>query len=457
MPDPWGVATPPAVDAGTVPPLPDRLADLAALTGRRPLGPDETWTWPGAAELPEVRALAPDGWRPLEPAPLHWCLPAVWPADHRCWVPDRLPRISVASDGDRQWLHPTDPGRGDLTEDLATAASECGLPAPPPGRLWLLRSPWPSLGLDVVLLLVARHREQRDLRDTWVGFTAAARELLTWPEDRIWTWWDGPEHAAALSWRHRGETGEQVADLVRAGLGPTDLATLTRPADPGAGLSREQAVAWCEAVGEVGGAAVERIRDWRAAGLPAEPPRHVSWLLHQITPEELAAWSGTGFAVEDVARLAGLPLEVAVAWRAAGFPAVEVERLLSADPTLTPVEAAAFDAAGVAPGDRVRWVEAGFDAAAARAWTGLDVLPGEARVWRSVGHRPADAARLRAEGAGPLPPGVHVGWSATGGNTRANRRYGVTDPPGTRGRTAGQESRRRPYLPPPDGNSGSDT
>src|SRR5205807_2175361 len=105
-------------------------------------------------------------------------------------------------------------------------------------------------------------------------------------------------------------------------------------------------------------------------------------------------------AVEDVAELVGLPLEVAVGWRAAGFPTVEVEGLLRADRTLAPAEAAAFDAAGIAADDRVRWVAAGFDAADARAWTDLDVLPSEARVWRSVGHRPADCARMRAEDAG---------------------------------------------------------
>jgi hypothetical protein len=292
----------------------------------------------------------------------------------------------------------------------------------------------------VVLLLLGHHQHRNGLPGTWVGLTESARDLLSWPEEQVWDWWDGPEAEAARGWRDRDGTGEAVADLVRAGLGPAELEQLTGPAGSGGGLSREQAVAWCEAVGAAGSTAVAGVREWRAAGLPADPPVRFASLLHQVTPEELAGWFGAGFELDDVAALVGLPLEVAVRWRAAGFGADEVSRLLRADHTLTPAEAARFDAAGIPPDDRVRWVAAGFDAGAARAWTDLDILPDEARVWRSLGRGPADARPLRA--GGPLPPGIRLGWTATGAGARADRSYGVTDPPGTRGHRAARERRR---------------
>jgi hypothetical protein len=432
MVDPWGHALPPATERLPAEPLPRRLAELAELTGRRPLEPGERWVWPAAVELPEVRALATAGWRPLEPAPLYFCLPAVWPAAHRCWVPDRLPRVGMAFDGHRRWLQPAaGHERRDVATQVAEAAAECRLPPPPEGRLWLFRSPWPSLGVGIVLGLLARRCAQRGLRDDCAGITEAARDVLAWSQEQVWDWWNGPNAEAARAWRRHGRIGEAVAGLVRTGLGPAELAALT---DRAAGLTEAQAVGWCDAVGETGAAAVVRIRAWRAIGLPADPPDGLDQVLTGMAPDHVAGWLDAGFDLADVARLRGLPLATAQTWRARGYPPEETRLLLGADPTLTPAEAAAFDAAGIQPAARLRWVAAGFDAADARAWTDLDVLPAEARVWRSVGHGPDDGARLRR--GGPLPPCVQVGWTATGSHDRAHRSYGVTDPPGTRGSAA---------------------
>src|SRR5664279_450333 len=81
MTDPWGIEQPPA-EIGKVAPLPPRLARLAevqatgiALTAEDPYAQES----PGAHELPEVRRLTRDGWRPLHSAPLHCLLPAAWP------------------------------------------------------------------------------------------------------------------------------------------------------------------------------------------------------------------------------------------------------------------------------------------------------------------------------------------------------------------------------------------
>ena len=55
---------------------------------------------PRAEELPEVQALAAEGWRPLHDAPLYRLLPAAWPPGHRTWVPDRLPRVTCVGTTD---------------------------------------------------------------------------------------------------------------------------------------------------------------------------------------------------------------------------------------------------------------------------------------------------------------------------------------------------------------------
>lgn len=104
--DPWGRDTPPAVPAADLPPLPPRLAELAALSGPRELAPGEDLPFASPDELPEVRALAQHGWLALDGAPMWSCLPAVWPVEHRCWVPDRLPPFRKGSDGRRRWVCP---------------------------------------------------------------------------------------------------------------------------------------------------------------------------------------------------------------------------------------------------------------------------------------------------------------------------------------------------------------
>ncbi|MHB1063240.1 MAG: hypothetical protein ACYC1Z_01895 [Georgenia sp.] len=69
--------------------------------------------------------------------------------------------------------------------------------------------------------------------------------------------------------------------------------------------------------------------------------------------------------------------------------------------------------------------------------TDLDILPGEARVCRSMQLGPQEARGRREAGGGPLPDGAAVGWFGYG-DRREDRHYGVVDPPGTRGRLAQQ-------------------
>lgn len=144
--------------------------------------------------------------------------------------------------------------------------------------------------------------------------------------------------------------------------------------------------------------------------------------------------------MEEVSALYGLAgRDVALRWRDHGYAAGRARELLLADRSLSPEEAAAFDSARIDQDAVVGWVETGFSADEARAWTDVDILPHEARVWRSVGQGPEDAQRQREAGhADALPLGIEIGWAAFA-EGREHRRYGVTDPPGTRGSVAAGE------------------
>lgn len=450
--DPWGRETPSAVD-GEVPPLPLRLVELVDLAARGEswvLEPGERWVFPSAEELPEVQVLGVDRWRPLGEEPIFWLLPALWPSPHRCWVPDRLPRMmaSVCVQGQgagARWESVKveawpDKVRANAAAEMAEAAAQCGLPAPPPGRLWLLRSPWPTLGLEVVLAMLQRRCDQLGLDWDSSGMFNAARDLLSWSEPQVWLWWRGPQADAARAWEQLGRVGQDVSGLVVAGLGPAQTARLTAPVGGGgAGLSEAQAVAWVETVGvPVEESVLEAIIGWRELGLAADPPRDERSVIQEMTPAVVGDWLTDGFSFEDLGVWLGVSRRSARMWRDYGFTPKQARALLAADSTLTPAEAVTFDEFGIDPDNRPGWVEAGFTAAQARAWSEVDVVAQEARVWRAMGLSVDDARRHRASGGGALPDDLKVG--SAGGWGRADRNYGVADPPGTRGRLATESS-----------------
>ena len=330
----------------------------------------------------------------------------------------------------------------DAAANDAWDAAECGLPAPPPGRLWLLRSVWPTVGLEVVPTMLYRRCDQLGLDWDLSGCVTAARDLLSWSEEQVWSWWRGPQADAARASHRLGRVGEEVAGLVVVGLGPAQTARLTIPVPQGgAGLSERQAVAWAEAVGGADAESmVEAIIGWRGVGMPADPPEDEHFVLQETMPTVAGDWLAEGFSFEDLGVWLGASLQSARVWRDHGFTPVQARALLAADSTVTPAEAVTFDEVGITADARLQWVEAGFTATQARAWNAVDVFAQEARVWRSMGLSVHDARRHRATGGGALPDDVQVGWFGSG---RADRNYGVTDPPGTRGRQARDEAHDR--------------
>jgi hypothetical protein len=444
------------------PPLPPRLASLAALGGPLELPSGERFVYPRAEDLPEVAELVAGGWRVAEPSPMWSFLPAAWPPSLRCWVPDRLPRFSRSTlDRGSTVIIPWTAEVGDdiRRHDLEVLA-RVGLPPPPTGRIWLLRSPWPSIGVAPVLSMIAVRSHARGGRATLDRMLVdSAREVLGWDEERVWSWWPDERGEVARAWRAEGRTGEDVAALVVARISPHLLAAYRE-----SGFDEEATLAWTAVLRAEGLEGLEQAVGWTQLGLS---PQDVGSDLSRMDPAEVARWLAEGFELDVMRTVLGLPLDRAKAWRDDDIPAVEVRPLLHADPMLTPHEARPFAQLGIGPEERRRWVEFGFDAGVARGWRDLDVLPNEARVWRAAGHDPATAASLVGDipaGAARIPVGNYP-WAMTGGiylggpaehhrpgeppdftdpQVRAALHYSVDDPPGTRGSYAQEARRRRP-------------
>jgi hypothetical protein len=174
---------------------------------------------------------------------------------------------------------------------------------------------------------------------------------------------------------------------------------------------------------------------WRVLGLPADPPEDEHLVLYETTPAVAGDWLAHGFSLEELGVWRGVSLQPARVWRCSGFSPAQAWTLFAAGTTLMSVEAVAFDEVGIAADARPGWVDAGFTAAEARAWTEVGVFPQEARVWRAKGLSVEAARRHRAAGSRAPPDDAQVGWFGYGVG-RADRSYGVADPPGTRGRLA---------------------
>ena len=387
MDDPWGEDELPAVQ--DAPPLPPRLARLAEVerTGIPILDADpDYWDFPRADELPEVQRLAADGWRPLHEAPLYCLLPAAWPAAHRAWVPDRLPRVSCG-DTTAHYYGSVAPRRDDTYSDddeIAREARGAGLPPPPPGRLWLIRSPWPRMPVCAVYDLVWKHTERRGDSEAAAVYRAA-RAVLAWDEDTAVAACSSELRDLLDDWAVAGRIGEAAGAFVELRMSPRRLDEFMRRA----GLDETRVLGWLHSLGtDPDDETIAFFTAWRDADLSGDPPTGL-YRFRDRDPGELRRWLEADFDLyaADKLRLAGL--DTALTWRDAGFSEQDTYELLRDDPDLTPAEARAFDTSPVR-GQRRGWIYFGFDADEAGEWAGAGVTPSQARVWRAAHKTPAD-------------------------------------------------------------------
>jgi hypothetical protein len=421
--------------------LPPRLARLAEVQQTRvPMtGVDVAeWGFPTAEELPEVQELAVHGWRPLHEAPLYCLLPAAWPVAHRGWVPNRLPRVSCG--GTTATFYgsvvpaPLAENGAECADDTPEReARAAGLPPPPTGRIWLIRSPWPRLPVTAVYDLIWEHAERRTGSDV-VAVYHAARTVLGWDEDTAVTACPHDLRELLQQWASAGRAGEAAGPLVERRINPDQLNRFVQ----GSGLDEASALAWLDSLGcEPDDEAIAFITAWRAAGLPGDPPPHAGEYRGRDVIE-LRRWLDAGFDLYAAGRLHLAGLDTALRWRRAGFTAQDTYELLRDDPDLQPEEAHAFDA-GPLSAQRRGWIYFGFDAHQAAAWAAAGLTPSQARIWRACHKTPADVRDGHR-----FPPELTAGKTYFAYSSPTQTEYGpletvwdeLPDPPGTRGRRA---------------------
>lgn len=439
MDDPWGASEPPAVRS--VQPLPPRLARLAQVQQTRVpmLDVDSAeCDFPHADELPEVQALAADGWRPLHDAPLYCLLPAAWPTAHRTWVPNRLPRVSCGGTTATYYGSVAAlPDEGDEDywgDDIAAGeAREAGLPSPPSGRIWLVRSPWPRLPVTAIYELIWKHTEQS--RDSEIAAVyRAARSVFDWDEDTALAACPVELRGLLEEWAAADRIGEAASPFVERRITPGQLNRFMH----GTGLDESRALAWLDSLGTAPDEdTIAFIAAWRAANLPGDPPIAASGYRDR-DPGELRRWLDAGFDLHAAHKLELAGLDTALRWRQAGFSPQDTYELLRDDPDLTPEEARTFDTGPVSE-QRRGWIYFGFNAEQAAAWAAAGVTPSQARIWRAVRKAPADVQHGQR-----FPSELTAGKKYIAYSRPMDSVYGpiettwdeLPDPPGTRGRRA---------------------
>ncbi|WP_407342184.1 DUF5956 family protein [Pengzhenrongella phosphoraccumulans] len=443
------------------------------MTGPRP-GRDSD-AFPAPSELPEVAVLEAQGWVGLDDAPGLWALPAVWPAQLRCWVPDRRPRIVRMSVRSARGtvVDSTRPATSEEIDDLESErdafVAELELPAPPRGRIWLVRSPWPRELPTVALLAVIKSlawgpraiRPGRGSDPVAQAAVALLQDTSTQGLSRVRAVVvSEPVGHAALAWADGGaDVGEHLGPVL-AGATPQDveevetaLTTAGLPSPWGreivSAFGADDAREWIQLLVEH----LFSIADLRAVSAAnevadpheVEPLLRAGWslldaLLLWHGPDmpwpAAAAWHHTGLPAAQVhallkQNLALLPSDLE-GWTDSGVDVDELPWILRADPQVTPSEWVAFARADLSSDIALDWLAHGFTARQALAWESVDVVPAEARFWRSQGLGPADLPPS-VSGQPVLPQGD---WSSMRGTDRRSRTWACQDPPGTRGSVA---------------------
>ncbi len=434
MSDPWGIDQP-AAKIGPVESLPPRLGRLAEVQATGiVLATEDPYAqgFPHAHELPEVRALAREGWQLLHDAPLYSLLPAAWPAEHRTWVADRLPRVGMRATTDTYWAAIVPPPDQD-DDYLAQQAREAGLSEAPIDRIWLLRSPWSRIPVAVIYKIIWSVVERCPGRDEIQQVYQVARDVLTWDEERALVACPAKTRELLDAWTRAGRVGEAAATVIERRLSPADLADATSRT----GLDEHTLLEWLASLRtDLDDDAISFIHDWRSAALPGNPPPGAQRFTDR-DPRELQTWLDAGFDLYAAAQLKLAGLDAAIRWRDSGFNEADTYELLRSDPALTPDEAHAFDSVGPARERHREWIYYGFSAADAAKWAAAALTPTEARLWRACNKQSADVQPGQR-----IPPQLIEGRSEIGicrspdGEISYPEWEDLPDPPGTRGRRA---------------------
>ncbi len=436
MTDPWGLEEPPAVSTptGPLPPHLARLADVqasgVALTNEDPYAQG----FPSAEELPEVATLMRQGWRPLHGAPLYCLLPAAWPAEHRTWVPDRLPRVGTGGTTGTYWSEIVPIPDEDRHDDYpAEQAQAVGLPDPPTDRIWLLRSPWPRIPVSTIYEIIWSVVEGHDVEDEIAEVFRVATDVLTWDEPRALDGCPSETRELLDAWADAGRIGEAASDLIEQRLAPPALDEALRRTQ----LDEATLLSWLSSLDTcLDDETITFICAWRASGLPGDPPAGAG-RYRQRDLAELQAWLDARFDLYAACQLEFVGLDTAIRWREAGFDEADTYELLRCDPDLTPVEARAFDDARPARGRRRDWIYYGFTASQAAGWAAVGLTPYQARLWRACAKEPADVHPGQHFPPHLLEGRRYVGFSQTEDGERSYPALDeIPDPPGTRGRQA---------------------
>ncbi len=155
----------------------------------------QAWQTPSAADLTEVHMLADLGWSVAPSEPWLAFLPAVWPAEHRGWIPNRVPRVWTCAGEPPTLAPPTEDDlrmEEEIEEDYPANLEGTGIPVPPLGRIWLLRSPFDGITItEIAAVLESVAVERAGGEDIFLNkrhLVEAAREVLSWDTSTLDAW-----------------------------------------------------------------------------------------------------------------------------------------------------------------------------------------------------------------------------------------------------------------------------
>ncbi|MCW2527375.1 MAG: hypothetical protein JWM76_2235, partial [Pseudonocardiales bacterium] len=174
--------------------------------------------------------------------------------------------ITASTDGswpEDSWPEESGPDAG------SRRALEAGLPAPPFGRIWLLRSPWPQIPVGLTYGILWSQLARASSNDEITQIYQVARSVMTWGEHRALDALTPETRTLLQAWAVHGRTGEQASAVLERRVSPAELDELMSID----GVDEQTALSWLDSLGrDADTESIDFIRSWRAAGSPGNPP-----------------------------------------------------------------------------------------------------------------------------------------------------------------------------------------